>query len=111
MFLASLVSGFLAALYSLFLAGILTLPVKELTRAVRQLEQGRLGQQVPVQGRDELGELAAAFNTMSNKLAAVDRSRRQFLADASHELKTPLSSIKALAQSLLDACETDPGVS
>lgn len=110
MVLVSLVSGLLAALLSLGLAGLLTRPVKELTEAVRQVSAGHLGQRIPARSSDELGQLAAAFNKMSGRLAEVDRLRRRFLADASHELKSPLSSVKALAQSLLETNEQDIGV-
>ncbi|WP_449240912.1 sensor histidine kinase [Desulfoscipio gibsoniae] len=110
MVLVSLVSGLVAVLLSLWLAGLLTRPVKELTGAVRQVAAGRLAQRIPARSGDELGQLAVAFNDMSGRLAEVDRSRRRFLADASHELKSPLSSVKALAQSLLDTNEQDIAV-
>ncbi|TYO95392.1 sensor histidine kinase [Desulfallas thermosapovorans] len=110
MLLVSLVSGLLAALLSLGLAGLLTKPVKELTEAVRQVSAGHLEQHIPARSSDELGQLAAAFNEMSGRLAEADLLRRRFLADASHELKSPLSSVKALAQSLLETNEQDIGV-
>ncbi len=110
LFLASLASGLLAALLGLWLAGLLTRPVKELTGAVQRMARGQLEQRVPVRSGDELGRLADAFNAMSGRLAEVDRTRRRFLADASHELKSPLSSVKALAQALLDTDEPDPAV-
>lgn len=110
MVLVSLVSGLLAFLMNLFFSGFLTRPVKELTEAVRDMARGRLEQHISVRSQDELGELATAFNDMSGRLAEVDRSRRQFLADASHELKSPLSSMKVLAQSLIDSGEKDPAV-
>jgi signal transduction histidine kinase len=107
---AALSSGFLAVLVSLGLAGLLTRPVNELKRAVERMAQGHLGERVPVRSRDEIGELAAAFNAMSVEVARVDRMRREFLANVSHELKSPLSSIKALAQSLLDGREENVAV-
>lgn len=110
MVLVSLVSGFLAILISLGLAGLLTRPVNELKRAVQRMTQGHLGESVPVRSRDEIGELASAFNTMSAELARVDQMRRDFLANVSHELKSPLSSIKALAESLLHGKEADAAV-
>lgn len=110
LYLASLVSGFIAAVVGLWLAGLLTRPVRELIAAVRGIAKGHLEQHVPVRSGDELGQLAAAFNAMSARLAEVDRTRRQFLADTSHELKSPLSSMKVLAQSLLDTGEKDPTV-
>lgn len=110
MVLVSLVSGFLAVLFSLGLAGLLTRPVNELKRAVQRMSRGHLGERVPVRSRDEIGELAAAFNTMSAELARIDQMRREFLANVSHELKSPLSSIKALAESLLHGKEVNAAV-
>ena len=107
MVLISLLSGLLTALLSLVLAGILTRPVNELTVAVEGVATGNLEQKIPVRGRDELGRLASAFNEMSSRLVVSDRTRRQFLADASHELKSPLTSIKALAESMLHDQEAD----
>jgi len=106
----SLASGIIAALLSLFLAGILTGPVKELTRGVEKMTGGELGVRVPVHSNDEMGRLAAAFNIMSEKLEKVEKTRREFIANASHEIRSPLGSIKALAQSLLESNERDPDV-
>jgi signal transduction histidine kinase len=103
----SLGSGFFAAVLSLGLAGLLTRRINKLRRAVNRMARGHLGTQVEMKRNDELGELAAAFNVMSKELARIDQMRREFLANASHELKSPLSSIKALAQSLMDGREED----
>jgi len=110
MLFVSLISGLLAALLSLFLSGLLTRPIKQLTKAVKAMESGKLEQQVGIRSGDELGQLANAFNSMSSSMAKLDQSRRRFLSDASHELKSPLSSIKALAESLLETDEKDPQV-
>ena len=110
MVLISLLCGLLVSLLSLILSGILTRPVNELTTAVQGVAAGNLDQKIPVRGRDELGLLASAFNDMSSRLTASDRTRKQFLADASHELKSPLTSIKALAESLLNGQEEDVSI-
>lgn len=110
MLLVSLAGGVLALLVGLLLAGHFTRPIKQLTEAVRVMAEGHLDRRVHTRSRDEIGQLAQDFNVMAAKLEEVDRTRRQFLADASHELKTPLSSIKALAQSLIDGREQDPAV-
>ncbi|MTI85361.1 MAG: HAMP domain-containing protein [Firmicutes bacterium] len=106
----TLASGAAAALLSWFLAGLLTGPVKELTAGVEKMTRGKLGVRVPVRSNDEMGRLAKAFNIMSDKLGKVEQTRREFITNASHEFKSPLGSMKALAQSLLESDETDPTV-
>lgn len=106
----SIAGGLLALLTSLFLSNQLTNPINELAAAVRRLSEGRLDQRVDVDSNDEIGILAADFNEMAAKLEEADRTLRDFLADASHELKTPLSSIKVLSQSLIDSQEQDPAI-
>jgi signal transduction histidine kinase len=70
-------------------------PLRFLTAAVERLGRGELGHQVPIfRGRDELGELARAFNAMSTRLKEMVRSREQLLLDASHELRSPLTRLK-----------------
>ncbi|WP_051688338.1 sensor histidine kinase [Desulfofalx alkaliphila] len=107
MVLFSLLGGMLAGLIGLWLSVEVTRPVQELTEAVERVAMGNLDQRVPVHSRDELGQLAKAFNTMAIKLARFDRTRQEFIANASHELKSPLSSIKALAESLTYGDERD----
>ncbi len=110
MLILSLIGSILAGMAAYWLAERLTRPVEELTVAVERVAQGSLKQKVPVRSRDELGKLAKSFNIMAEKLLVVDRSRRDFIANASHELKSPLSSIKALAESLIYSDEKDVAV-
>ncbi len=107
MMLVSTGGGLIAVAVGLFLAARFTRPIQNLTGAVQAMAQGQLGQRVKIDSSDELGRLAESFNEMAGKLEKEDRIRRQFLTDSSHELKTPLSSIKVLAQSLLDGKEQD----
>lgn len=76
-------------------------PIVVLSGAARQIEQGKFGYTVDIKGKDEIGRLAENFNLMSRELYRIDRGRNQFIGDVSHELKTPLASIKALIDSLL----------
>ena len=85
-----------------FLASTLTRPLRELTNATLALAGGRLGHQVPVRSRDELGELAASFNRMSRDLARANDQRRQMTADIAHELRTPLTVITGYIEALRD---------
>lgn len=106
----ALAGGLLAALLSMGLAGALTGPIKELTSVARQMAAGKFGLRVREKGRDELGQLGRAFNAMSARLEDVDRTRREFVANASHELRNPLASIKVLAESLIYGPDEKPEV-
>lgn len=66
-----------------------------------KITEGHLDQKVDISGHDELAELGIAFNNMSSKLLQIDQSRQEFVSNVSHELKTPLSSIKVLSESLM----------
>ncbi|HZJ83565.1 MAG TPA: HAMP domain-containing sensor histidine kinase [Clostridia bacterium] len=76
-------------------------PIKSLTTVIRKMGRGHLDQRVNIRGGGEFRELGDAFNTMSEKLEDLDRARNEFVSNASHELKTPLSAIKVLAESLI----------
>lgn len=104
-------SGVLVAVISLVVASFITRPIKELTLAAKGLSQGDLSRRADLrQGKDEIAQLGAAFNTMADALEDWETARRSFIANASHELRTPLGSIKALTQSALDDPEADPGL-
>ncbi|NLI60022.1 MAG: HAMP domain-containing protein, partial [Clostridiales bacterium] len=87
-----------------------TRPIKSLTDVIRKMGQGHFGQRVKVRGGGEFRELGDAFNTMSEKLENLDRARNEFVSNASHELKTPLSAIKVLAESLIHMGEDVPEI-
>lgn len=112
----------LAALSGWFLAGRALGPVRRATRAASELDERRLDTRLPVEGDDELAELANTFNGMLERLqtsfaertalvarleAALERQRR-FVADASHELKTPLARLKLTTSAGLEQ-DTTPG--
>ncbi len=101
-----LYSGLGAALLALFLGILLSRtiarPIRELTRATHALSEGNLGQQVPVRSKDEIGELARAFNKMSSELARSVNARKQMTADIAHELRTPLALILGHAEGVHD---------
>ncbi len=87
-----------ALLLGVLLTRSLTRPIRQLTAATRAVAEGDFGRQVSVVSRDELGELAVAFNQMSTDLARARSSRRQMTADIAHELRTPLSVIMGHAE-------------
>ncbi|MEW6030172.1 MAG: sensor histidine kinase [Chloroflexota bacterium] len=91
-----------ALLLGVLLSRTLTRPIRELTAATQSVADGKLGLQVSVRSRDELGELAASFNKMSADLARSVNARRQMTADIAHELRTPLSLILGHAEAVHD---------
>ncbi|MBV8998885.1 MAG: HAMP domain-containing histidine kinase [Solirubrobacterales bacterium] len=106
-FLASLIlagagGALLALVLSYVLARRLTRPIGELGAATGRLASGERGVAVPVHGEDELAELGRAFNEMAGELERARESQRTFLESVSHELKTPLTSIRGYAEALED---------
>ena len=80
----------------------MTSPLREMTEAARRMTAGDYSVQVAATSSDEVGQLARAFNRMSADLAAVDRQRRDLVANVSHELRTPLAALTALLENLAD---------
>ncbi|MDY3027361.1 MAG: HAMP domain-containing sensor histidine kinase [Candidatus Faecivicinus sp.] len=88
----------------------ITKPVGELREGIAKMSGGDFSARVNVRGKTEFAELAAAFNGMSEKLETLDRSRNLFVSNASHELKTPLSTMKILIETILYQDPIDPGM-
>ena len=104
-----LVAGALAAGIALvvarWLARGMTQPLRDMAAAAHQMETGDYSQRVHTRSRDEVGQLATAFNRMSAELQDLEQSRRDLLANVSHELKTPITAIRAHLENLLDGVE------
>ena len=86
---------------ALMLSGMLTRPVKALTQTIRRMGKGDLSARVNVRTSGELKELAESYNAMAEQIEHLDKSRSQFVANASHELKTPLATMKLLLENML----------
>jgi two-component system sensor histidine kinase BaeS len=99
----------LALAVTQLLAVGMTSPLREMTVAARRMATGDHSVRVAATSRDEVGELADAFNRMAHELAEVDRNRRELVANVSHELRTPLTGLCALLENLADGvAEPDP---
>jgi signal transduction histidine kinase len=104
-----LVAGLIAAVIALaaarFLARGMTQPLRDMAEAAGGMARGDYGHRVKVRSRDEVGRLAEAFNRMAAELEGVERLRRDLVANVSHELKTPISALRAHLENLLDGVE------
>jgi signal transduction histidine kinase len=81
--------------------------VTRVERAARRVARGEVVEPLPVEADDELGSLTQAFNEMQEQLARVDHARREFIANASHELRTPIFSLGGFVELLQDE-QLDP---
>ena len=97
--------SFFIGLAVLVISGVLskalTRRVSELLSAIRIVRAGEYSHRATMSGSDELAQLATEFNSLTGRLQATEEIRRRFVSDASHELKTPLSSIRLLSDSIL----------
>jgi signal transduction histidine kinase len=101
--LAGVALGFMLIIILLgyLMAGKIVAPLVELTKAIKLMGEGYLRQRLVVRGNDEVARLAGSFNEMSRELEKGDEELRAFVANASHELRSPVSSLKALAEAAI----------
>ncbi len=98
-------------LLSIVLAAQVTTPINRLAGAMREIGSDRLNRRLHWERRnDEIGNLAASFDDLLQRLAEAFARERQFISDASHELKTPLTSINSNAQMLMRWADRDPEI-
>ena len=90
-----------ALIVALFLSQVLTNPITAVSRTMRKMGKGDLSVRVPVRGSGELRELAENYNTMAAQLESLDKTRNQFVSNASHELKTPLATMKIMLETMM----------
>jgi signal transduction histidine kinase len=92
----------LSLLLSALLARSILNPLAMLTTGTHEVSAGRFGYRLEAEGRDELAQVAREFNSMTERLDALDRMKRDFVSKVSHDLKTPLSSMQETTGALLD---------
>jgi signal transduction histidine kinase len=108
LFFPSMLALFASGVIAYLLARSIAEPVAEVTRASEAMARGQYDQQIPVEGRDEIGRLAASFNAMAYQVSRSHKMMRDLLANVAHELKTPLTSIQGFSQALLDGTARTP---
>lgn len=96
-----------AIILVLVLAKALTRNTSLLLGAIRRVREGEYSHRVEPRGKDEMTQLADEFNELTDRLRTTEEVRRRFVSDASHELKTPLASIRLLTDSILQSPDVD----
>jgi signal transduction histidine kinase len=100
-FRTGLIAFFLAIIFAIWLGNWIANPLKRIETASRGLSSSEFVE-IPLKGPDEVQALAGAYNEMVNRVQATQQSQRDFVANVSHELKTPLTSIQGFSQAILD---------
>lgn len=95
-------------LLMLLVSGVIMRPIERIKKSVIKLGEGDFSERITIEHDDEFADLAGTINEMSAKLERLDKSRNRFVSDASHELKTPMASMKILAESLLQSDDVSP---
>ncbi|MFZ6800767.1 ATP-binding protein [Undibacterium sp. Di24W] len=102
--------GALSVLLSAVAASLLAVhfrrPIRNLADGAKQLSEGRYSTRLNINRSDELGELSLSFNTLAEKLEQAEISRKQWVADTSHELRTPVSVLRAQIEAIQDCVRT-----
>ena len=99
---AALAASVVAVFVSVMLSQRVIAPLQDMMNASQRIAEGHYDERVQVQSADELGQLAARFNQMAEKLEQVESMRRRLIGDVSHELRTPLTAIKGSMEGLMD---------
>ena len=99
---ASLIIGTLLAL---LFAKHFTKPIRQITDTAKKIAKGDFTASVELDSKDEIGDLGDTINNMSEQLGQIENFRREFIANTSHELKTPISLIRAYAELVKDTSD------
>jgi signal transduction histidine kinase len=103
-----LVAFVLSALLALFISRSVAAPLRRVASTAEAIARGETNARVPVSGPTEVRALAQSFNTMADQVETTQQSQRDLVANVSHDLKTPLTSIQGFSQALLDGTASTP---
>jgi signal transduction histidine kinase len=104
---AGLVTLAISIILALLIARSIAGPLQRITAATEEIAHGNYDQTLDITSPDEIGRLAASFNAMVREVKASRQAQRDFVANVSHELKTPLTSIQGFSQAILDGTADD----
>lgn len=91
----------LVLLFAYWYSNVLTKPFKRVITSIDHITEGSFDEKLSIRGYQEIESMAESFNKMINRINQLESSRQEFVSNVSHELKTPITSIKVLADSLL----------
>ena len=106
----SLLIAQLVAGLSIVLSQMLTRQISGLLQAIRKVREGAYSHRADASGTDEIAQIAAEFNSLTDRLQTTENARRRFVSDASHELKTPLTVILSSAELLEQSASPEQAV-
>ncbi|HYP56508.1 MAG TPA: HAMP domain-containing sensor histidine kinase [Solirubrobacterales bacterium] len=101
-FIGALISLLLSGGFGFYFAYLTSARIRRIDRAAREVADGNFATRLPVEHSGQLGQLARTFNEMQRRLAELDSARKQFIANASHELRTPIFSLGGFLELLED---------
>jgi signal transduction histidine kinase len=87
--------------FAIYISGRLTKPLTDVVNSIDRLTEGYMDEEVSIKGYYEIEKISDSFNKMISRMQKIENSRQEFVSNVSHELKTPITSIKVLADSLL----------
>lgn len=102
------ISGVIALIFAIFLTRSIVRPLQVLSKSAQHVAKGEFSEEVPETGPVEIQQVASAFNRMTGEVLATQQSQREFMANVSHDLKTPLTSIQGYSQAIIDGAIKDP---
>lgn len=102
LFLITIFTCAIIFVLAFFIANLIMEPLKKILVVLEKISAGQLDQRIEIKNKNEFAQLASSFNKMTNKLAQIENTREEFVSNVSHELKTPLSAIKVLTESMLN---------
>jgi signal transduction histidine kinase len=105
---SALIGGLVAFAFAMFISSTIVRSLQALAKSARHVAEGEYNEQVPERGPSEIQQVAIAFNHMTAQVRANQQSQRDFMANVSHDLKTPLTSIQGFSQAIIEGAAKDP---
>ena len=97
----SLALAIFIVIFAIYFSSKLTKPLTKIVSSIDRLTEGYMEEEVSIKGYYEIEKISDSFNKMINRMQKIENTRQEFVSNVSHELKTPITSIKVLADSLL----------